>query len=190
MAGSSGNSARVLALGNELLADDAFGLLVAEELRRRCGPGLDLVCSAASGLHLLDEVLGAERLVVVDAIMTGRAEPGTIYIFEDQQARVPAGPAPHCYGLFDALALARNAGLRAPSEVTIVAVEAADCTTLGGAMDARVRGAVPRAAAMVAGWIREDSHAGSADILADRDKHSARLGCGASGPGRGHVDAL
>jgi len=161
MEGSSDSSSvRVLALGNEFLADDAFGPLVAAELRNRCGRTVDIVCSSASGLHLIDDVLGAERLLVVDTVMTGSAAPGTIHVFDEQQARAPAGAAPHALGLFDALTLARSAGLPAPREVTIIAVEASDCTTLGGGIDVRVRDAVIRAAADVLSWIRQGgSHA-------------------------------
>ena len=44
---------RILCLGNELLADDAFGLVAAEELRRRF-PQLDVVFTTDSGFHLID----------------------------------------------------------------------------------------------------------------------------------------
>ena len=44
---------RILCLGNELLADDAFGLAAAEELRRRF-PQMDVVFTTDSGFHLID----------------------------------------------------------------------------------------------------------------------------------------
>src|SRR5208283_5509171 len=46
---------RILCLGNELLADDAFGSAVAEELRRRF-PTMDVVFTTDSGFHLLDNL--------------------------------------------------------------------------------------------------------------------------------------
>ena len=48
---------RILCLGNELLADDAFGLVAAEELRRRF-PQMDVVFTTDSGFHLLDNLIG------------------------------------------------------------------------------------------------------------------------------------
>jgi len=47
-------------------------------------------------------------------------------------------------GIFEALDLARHLGLRAARDVVIMAVESADCLTIGGEMDIRVKGAVPQ----------------------------------------------
>ncbi|MGD0012929.1 MAG: hypothetical protein ABSD56_00675 [Bryobacteraceae bacterium] len=43
------------------------------------------------------------------------------------------------------LALARQLSLDAPEEITIIAVEAADCHTVGGSMHPAVAAAIPRA---------------------------------------------
>ena len=163
---------RLLGLGNELLADDAFGILVAREVERRLAadaPGracpaptagealpraADVVCSSASGFHLLDEVLGVKRLVVVDTLAACASVPGTIHVFRaDSQAggagafacQPAAGVAPHFVGLFDVLATAAKLGLPAPQEVTIIGVEAADCFTVGGEMHPDVRAAIGKA---------------------------------------------
>jgi Ni,Fe-hydrogenase maturation factor len=53
------------------------------------------------------------------------------------------GGSPHYIGLFEALAAARRMGLAAPAEVDIIAVEGADCTTVGGSMHPAVEQAVP-----------------------------------------------
>ncbi len=133
---------RLLGLGNDILADDAFGLLVAREASRRYGPALEVVCSSAAGLHLLDDVLGARRLLVVDTIVTGEAEPGAIRVFQDKEVQLARGASPHASGLFDVLAKARSMSLPVPETVTIIAVEAADCTTVGGPMHPAVEGAI------------------------------------------------
>jgi hydrogenase maturation protease len=133
---------RVLGLGNEILADDAFGLRVASEAQIRYGPGLDVVCSSGAGLHLLDDVLGAKQVLVVDTIITGDAEPGTIRVFPEEQVQLTLGASPHASGLFDVLAKARRLALPVPDSVTIIAVEAADCTTVGGPMHPDVERAI------------------------------------------------
>lgn len=134
---------RVLGLGNEILSDDAFGILAA----RRIGemyPQVDVVCTPESGFHLLDAVLGASRLIVVDTIQTRRAEPGTVYEVRENGLPFEPGGSPHRIGLFETLALARSLELPAPDDVTVVAVEAADCLTVGGPMDPRVEAAMPQ----------------------------------------------
>ncbi|HUA62802.1 MAG TPA: hydrogenase maturation protease [Verrucomicrobiae bacterium] len=142
---------RVLCLGNDILADDAFGPRVAAEVKRRCGESLEVVCSAASGLHLLDDVLGAGRLLVIDTVMTPDGTPGRLRVFREGQVQVPSGAAPHAYGLFDVLRHARKLGLPVPWSVIIIAVEAADCGTVGGPMTPAVEQAVGKAADMVRG---------------------------------------
>jgi hydrogenase maturation protease len=135
-------SFRLLGLGNEILADDAFGILAAREAERRFGNAVDVVTSSAAGFHLMDEMLGATRLVVVDTIQTGLAKPGAISVLNESQVQTAPGGSPHFMGLFDVLRTARGLGLAAPSEVSIIAVEASDCLTVGGAMHPDVEAAI------------------------------------------------
>ncbi|MHC4414595.1 MAG: hydrogenase maturation protease [Planctomycetota bacterium] len=144
---------RVLCLGNELLADDALGCVVADELRRRW-PALDVVFTTETGFALIDYLQPCGLLVVVDAVRTGNADPGTIYVVgEDDLPAVP-GDAPHYVGLFETLALARALDLPVPGELVVVGVEPADLTTIGGAMNPAVRAALPDVLDRVEAFIR------------------------------------
>jgi hydrogenase maturation protease len=145
----SARDTRVLCLGNELLADDAVGIRVGRELQARCGARADVVCSPLSGLHLIDEVVGVRRLIVVDSIETG-GKPGAVYVMQKQDLVRPPGSASHGVGLLDVLEMAARAGLSAPEECTVVAVEAADCASIGGPMHPDVEAAIPAAADTVA----------------------------------------
>ena len=138
-----GDGARLLCLGNDLLADDAFGSLVAERARQILPTSVDVVFTTEAGLPLLDHVQGISHLVVIDTILTGRVEPGSIHIFRDTDVQTTPGNSPHYTGLFEAIALGRALGLQVPSEVVIIAVEAADCTTIGGVMHPAVTAAIP-----------------------------------------------
>jgi hydrogenase maturation protease len=142
-------STRVLCLGNELLADDSFGLAVARELRAQFPGQLDLRESAASGLHLLDDVQNVRTLIVVDSIQTGTAPPGTLFVLKKDDIVSPSGGSPHYIGLFETLRLARELLLPIPEEVVILAVEVADTTTVGGRMHPAVAAAIPRAVSLV-----------------------------------------
>ncbi len=139
----SASAVRVLCLGNDLLGDDAFGLIAGREIAQ-LRPDVEVVNSSASGLHLFDQILDCERLIVVDTVETGHAEPGTVFVLNEGDLPKSRGDSPHCTGLFDALALARKLGMTVPSELTVVAVEAADCRTIGGPMDPRVCEAIKR----------------------------------------------
>lgn len=134
---------RILCLGNELLADDSFGLVVAEHLRLCTAPETEVVSTPEAGFHLLDYVLNTRRLVVVDSVMTGKAPVGTIYVLHEDELNVITGGSPHYVGLYESLVLGRTLNLRVAEEVVIVAVEIADCTTLGGEMHSALQAAIP-----------------------------------------------
>ncbi|MGE5568631.1 MAG: hydrogenase maturation protease [Rhodospirillales bacterium] len=135
---------RVLGLGNELLADDAVGILAAREVAARCTSGeVEVIASSESGLYLLEYVTDVARLIVIDSVQTGRAAPGTIHVVREENVLAAPGSTPHGTGLFDTLALARKLGLNVPEEVVILAVETADCLTIGGEMHAGVAAAIP-----------------------------------------------
>jgi len=133
---------RLLALGNDILADDAFGIRVAGEARRLFDESLDVVESSEAGMALLDHLQNCERLIVVDTVVTGQAAPGTINILHNDEFRVVPGCSPHYVGLFEAIQLAAKLGLSVPREVLIITVEAADTFTIGGPMTPAVEAAI------------------------------------------------
>jgi hydrogenase maturation protease len=139
---------RILCLGNELLADDAFGLVAAEELRRRF-PQMDVVFSTESGFHLLDYLGDIRLLVIVDSIQMGDVPPGTLHVMQGSDIKTTFGPSPHYVGLLETLQLAKSLLLNVPEEIIILAVEAADCLTLGGEMLLAVKSAVALVADLV-----------------------------------------
>ncbi len=138
---------RVLCLGNDLLADDAVGPEVARRLRR-FRPELDVVATAETGYYLLDYIPGCDRLIVVDSI-AGLGDPGTIHILRESDLHTAPGASPHGMGLLDTLAAGRKLGLRMPKSVVMLAMEAADLTTVGGPMTPAVRSSLPTLRRMV-----------------------------------------
>lgn len=140
---------RVLCLGNDLLADDSLGSVVAEQVRQFAPAEVKVLSTPETGFHLLDYVLDTRRLVVIDTVLTGTAPAGTIYVLHDRELKAAPGGSPHYVGLSEALALARRLGLPVAEEVIVLAVEAADCSTLGGEMHPAVCAAVPALVNMV-----------------------------------------
>jgi hydrogenase maturation protease len=139
----------VLCLGNALRRDDAVALRTADLLEAEPPPGAVIRRTAVSGLYLLDEMEGFDRVVVVDAVRTGRHAPGTVLSFRLEDLRAPEGPSPHSIGLPSALGRARAAGAPVPAEIRVVAVEVLDRETVGEGLSPEVGGAVPAAAEAV-----------------------------------------
>jgi hydrogenase maturation protease len=139
----------VLCLGSPLRRDDAVALRAADLLEADPPPGAVVRRTAASGLYLLDEMEGFERVVVVDAVRTGRHAAGTVLSFRLEDLRAPGGPSPHSVGLPSALARARAAGAPVPARIRVVAVEVIDLETVGEGLTPEVGRAVPAAAEAV-----------------------------------------
>lgn len=146
---------RVLCLGNELLGDDSFGYLVADQLRQCAFRGLEVVSTSASGFGLLDHLVGVRQLVVVDTIQTNTARAGTIFEFHHSEfSRFPGG-SPHTIGLFETLEIAARLALPVPPRIVVFAVEAAKCVTLGDAVSPEVQAALPVVVNMIRNILRE-----------------------------------
>lgn len=140
----------VLCLGNSIRRDDGVGWRVAETLLVDAPPpGVEVRMTALSGLYLLDEMEGYDRVVVVDAVATGRHAPGTVLSFPLQAVHAAPGPSPHGLGLPTAIDLARRMGAEVPSRVDVVAIEVADMHGIGIGLSPAVAAAVPAAAARV-----------------------------------------
>lgn len=167
--GQAGRPVRVLCLGNELISDDGIGPVVARVLGERLAsaatsatpeppadpavksrtfelPGvgtIELAETALTGMYLLELVVGASRLIVVDSVVTGTSEPGTVMELREHDLDGPRGSSPHYIGLLETLDLARALGLDVADDIVIVAIEAGDFWTVGGPMTDRVRASVP-----------------------------------------------
>lgn len=139
----------VLCLGNALRRDDAVALRVADALEADPPAGAVVRRSALSGLYLLDEMEGFDRVVVVDAVRTGAHPPGAVLSFPLEEIHSPEGPSPHAIGLPSALARAKAAGAPVPEKVHVVAVEVLDMETVGEGLTAAVEAAVGPAAEAV-----------------------------------------
>lgn len=141
----------ILGIGNPILSDDGVGFLVAERLKEALKGRKDITVkeTSVSGLSLLDEITGYERLIIVDAIQTRDGKPGDIYRLTPADFKVGRMAVIHDVGLFSALELARKLDMEVPREVVIFAIEAKDIATFSEKCSAEVEGAIPQAVKMV-----------------------------------------
>jgi hydrogenase maturation protease len=135
----------VLCLGNPLRCDDAVALHVADALEADLPPDVTVRRSARSGLYLLDEMEGFDRVVVVDAIRTTAGLPGTVHSLPLEALHAPGGPSPHAIGLPSAVAAARAAGAPVPASIHVIAIEVAVLDQIGEGLAPAVEAALGRA---------------------------------------------
>jgi hydrogenase maturation protease len=149
----------VLGLGNDILGDDAVGLVAARRLRGQCSTDVDVIEAAEAGLGLLDFLEGRSHALLLDAILTGCHPAGTMLEYSQKDFRTVIGPSPHYAGLPEVLRLAECLAIPVPTEICVLAMEAEDpyCIRegLSAAVDQALPGYVERARQIVDGWRRE-----------------------------------
>ena len=134
----------VLGLGNDILTDDAVGLLVVRQLQTQLAgrPGVDIQETTEMGLALLDFFTGYSRVILVDSIQTGQAPPGSVHELDAASLKQLTGRTPHFLGVGETLSLGRDLGLPMPDTVTIFAIEVADPFTVSTRMTLPVEDAL------------------------------------------------
>lgn len=135
----------VVGIGSPILGDDGVGVHAARRMRERGTPDdVEVVELGTAGLALLELVEGYDRLIVLDAIVTGAA-PGTLHTLVGEEVARAAHLGPgHEADLPTTLALGRRlAGARMPREVVVLAVEAADLHTFREELTPEVELAIP-----------------------------------------------
>jgi len=141
----------VLGLGNPILTDDGVGIQIVRSLAGQLDrPDVDVAEASLGGLRLLDEAIGYDRLVLVDAIQAG-GQPGQVYQLGPDDMSSLHSASSHDLNLPVALELGRRLGLALPEDeaIRIVAVEVEEVMTFGEACTPQVQAAISRAAQMV-----------------------------------------
>jgi len=153
----------VVGIGNPLMGDDGFGIEVAKALRKLdLGPRVLVLERQTMDISVLDSAKGASKLVIVDAVKSGRP-PGSVVKFVAGAPRSPVlrVSLSHEQDLHDILALARETGMRLPATV-VVGIEPADCTA-GNGLSAEVAGALPHALEEVKYEVKEYARKGNGE---------------------------
>jgi hydrogenase maturation protease len=148
----------VLGVGNILLKDEGVGVRVIEQLQTEYffSPNVRLMDGGTLGIRLLDDITGADHLIVVDAVRNDQP-PGTLYrlLAEDLTRCVSFKNSLHQTGLLETLAYAEMLEQR-PTTV-VIGIEPADISPWGIELTATVR---ERMAALVSNVLREIQQAG------------------------------
>lgn len=145
----------VLCLGNDVLSDDAFGFRVGEALTgSSVSKQADITTAALAGFALLDLLQGRNSVLIVDTVMTGATVPGKLHFFPRGHWTPSRGLAfSHQISLPTALQLGQLLGYEMPRTIDVLAVEAADVSTLSEDMTPEIRAAVPKAIDLITRWV-------------------------------------
>jgi hydrogenase maturation protease len=147
----------VLGLGNDILSDDGVGLVVLRRLKERLGEqeSIDFVETNEMGLSLLDFIEGYDWAVIVDSIITGDDEPGTLTVFDKETFNHPRACNPHHMGIDEIIDMAEKMNLVVPKILYVAAIEVKDPFSFGEKLTPEIEEVVPRVTSEVEKIIRE-----------------------------------
>lgn len=142
----------IIGLGNPILGDDGVGWRVAEEVAKLISdqPQVEIDCVSVGGLSLMERMTGFERVILIDALYTGRHAEGTIHrsvLSELPDLTSGHSASAHDTSLRTALKVGRSMNVALPSDeaVTIIAIEAKNVYDFTQELSSAVAAAVPQA---------------------------------------------
>ena len=148
------SSTLVIGLGNPILGDDGVGWVVANAVKtiisNRSSVEVDFL--SLGGLSLMEQMLGYQRVVIVDSAETGQSPVGSVRVIKlDELANPSAGhsASAHDTSLITALDTAKIMGLPVPELVEIVAIETKNLYDFSEELSPPVAEAVPLAVSAV-----------------------------------------
>jgi hydrogenase maturation protease len=142
----------IVCLGNEIVGDDGIGIRVGRVLKSAGLPeGVRVLLRPNLGWELIELLEECDRMVLVDAMTSGREAGSCRVLGTDGAAQIAACPScVHAIGIPEVLQLAAAMHPTRPRpEVTIVGIEAASMDEFGIGLSEPVRKALPVAVAEV-----------------------------------------
>lgn len=119
----------ILGMGNPILSDDGVGLVIVQALKEKI-PDADGLTTALVGLALLDQLLGYDRLFLVDALISGRNSPGDMKKLSPGEGTIHLFTS-HGLDFFSLLDLGKQLGLKMPQVEAIYGIEIENSNTFG-----------------------------------------------------------
>lgn len=148
---------RVIGVGSAIRSNDAVGLAVLRELSKESLPqNVELVEAGTAGVSLMELMAGAEKVILVDAIVGG-GQPGRLHRLKVQDLVERRGRAisAHELGPLDALRLMDVLRPdRIPGQVIVLGIEISNKAGVGRRLTPEVRAAIPEAVRAIMAELR------------------------------------
>jgi hydrogenase maturation protease len=139
----------VLGLGNTILSDDGVGIHVARLIKEKL-PDIDVIEASAAGFRVVDEIIGYDKLILVDSIRTKNGKPGNYYKFGIEEFKSTLHhSSPHDMDMFSALELMKKHDADLPKEIIIYAIEVKDIFTFSEQCTEKVAEVIPEITSII-----------------------------------------
>ncbi len=156
----------VLGLGNELYGDDGIGIYIIQHINEKTDLKNELTSFCESvefkpcsqtGLSLLDVIIGYDSLVIIDTIKKANPCTGKIHVMEGNELRYIPGPSPHYVSIPQSIEIGKKLGLKVPSSIKIIAIEAKNMYNLGEILTEEMKKKVPEILIILKSLLKEIS---------------------------------
>jgi hydrogenase maturation protease len=150
----------VVGLGNPILGDDGVGWLIASELQQKekISSDVTIECLAIGGISLMESLIGYDRAILIDAIVTHQAPIGSVKLFKLGDLPNPSighMSSAHDTSLHNALYLGRELGANLPVDITVVTVESQKVYDFSEKLTPAVAEAIPEAINIITNLLLE-----------------------------------
>ena len=103
------HSILIIGIGNPYRGDDAVGLRIAQDIKKKSPDHVNVIEQSGDGISLMDSWKDADAVILIDAVHSG-AKPGTIHRLDAHTQPIPAKffhYSTHAFGVAEAIELAR-----------------------------------------------------------------------------------
>lgn len=135
----------IYGMGNPYRCDDTIGLKIAEILKKDIkNKTVTIKSGSIDGLAMLDEIIGFDKVILVDSINTKSGMPGDVYKIElDSITSNSSLAASHTIDFITALRMGKKFGYNMPEKIYVYAVEIKDNTTFSEECTEQVSASIP-----------------------------------------------
>lgn len=122
----------ILGLGNTILTDDGVGIYVSREIKKKIkNKSVTVQEASVGGLELLDTIQGFNRLILIDAVVTGKHAVGSLIKMMLEDLKGGSAMTRHHVGLTEALELGKRLNMDLPETISIYGIEVKETRTFG-----------------------------------------------------------
>ena len=151
----------VAGLGNPILGNDGVGWRVGQETERLfaelprsedASQKVEFQYLSLGGLSLMEQLIGFDAAILIDAFAARSSPPGTIYCYPlEEISEVSSGhlSGAHDTSLFKALQLGKSLGAKIPDKIQIVGIETETGLYFTEELSPEIAAVVPEASRVV-----------------------------------------
>lgn len=152
-------------LGNPILSNDSIGLVIGRRLAGEAEfkrPELCFREFTGSPLKLVMLLSEYRKVVLIDSVVSGRVEVGTVMVFREEELGQPKnGFHPHGINIPEAIYISRKYGISFPDIFVLAGIEVGEIGGFGEELTPALAGRLEDVYRDVAGVVREVVWGGS-----------------------------